>query len=164
MFFSIVWTFLLGLAFLHAQILVMPAFAIAGVIPSILIPWLIYTVWTRPRNHALILLFIIGAMHDTLNPATFGMSALVFCLLGISINEFRKPFEADSTVAKLLTIAMANLVYTLIQLLVFGLSYGFGSTLLSLSLIGFVYNLAFSFVVFWTMQLISKVRLSIAHD
>lgn len=164
MIISILWTVLLSLAFLYAQILVMPAFAIANVIPNLLIPWLIYTVWTRPRNHALILIFFIGALYDTLNPATFGMYAFVFCLLGISINEFRKPFEVDSTVAKLLTIGVANLIYILIQLLVFGLAYGFGTKLLTLSLIGFIYNLAFSFVVFWTMQLLSKVRLSIAHD
>lgn len=164
MILGIIWTFLLGLAFLYTQILVMPAFAIANVIPNILLPWLIYMVWNRPRDHALILIFIIGAMYDTLNPATFGMYALIFCLLGISIDIFRKPFEVDSTVAKLLTIGMANIVFILIQLLVFGLAYGFGNSLLFLSLIGFIYNLALSFVVFWSMQLLSKVRLSIAHD
>lgn len=117
-----------------------------------------------PRNHALILLFLIGAMYDTLNPITFGMHAFTFVLLGICVDQFRKPFEVDSIVAKLLTIGVANLIFSLIQLLVFGLAYGFGGNLLSLSLGAFFYNLIISFVVFWSMQLISKLRLSIAHD
>ena len=152
----------MGLAFLYCQILVMPAFSILGVIPNILIPWLIYLVWTRERNHALILVFIIGAMFDTVNPATLGMHALVFCLLALAIDIFRKPFETDSVVAKLLTIALVNIIFSLIQLLIFGMSYGFGKGLMTLTLIGFVYNLVISFVVFWSMQLLSKLRLTIA--
>jgi rod shape-determining protein MreD len=164
MIVSILWTFLLGLAFLYGQILVMPVFAISSVIPSILLPWLIYLVWTRPRNHALILGFVIGAMYDTVNPSTFGMHALLFSLLGITIDVFRKPFEADSVVAKILTIALANLIYSFIQILVFGLAYGFDNKLMVLSLIGFVYNICTSFVVFWGMQFLSKLRLTFAND
>ncbi len=164
MILSIIWTALLGIAYLYAQILIMPAFALANVTPNILIPWLIYMVWTRPRNHALIMLFIIGALYDTLNPSTFGMYAFLFCVLGLGIDAFRKPFEVDSIVAKLLTIGVANLVFAIIQMLVLGLAYGFDSKLISLSGIGLLYNLIFSFVVFWSLQLLSKVRLSIAHD
>lgn len=142
----------------------MPALSIASVIPNVLIPWLIYTVWTRQRNHALILVFIIGALYDTINPITFGMHAFTFVLLGVCVDQFRKPFEADSVVAKLLTIGVANIIFSLIQVLVYGLAYGFGAKLVTLNLGAFVYNLIISFVVFWSMQLISKLRLSIAHD
>lgn len=164
MLLSIIWTALLGLVFLYGQILVMPVFTISGVIPNILLPWLIYLVWTRERNHALILAFVIGAMFDSVNAATFGMYALLFVLLGIAIDAFRKPFEVDSVVAKLLTIALANIIFSFVQLLIFGIAYGFGNKLLLLSLIGFVYNLCLSFVVFWSMQLLSKVRLTFAND
>lgn len=164
MILGIIWTAILGIVYFYVQILVMPAFAIAHVTPNILIPWLIYMVWTRPRNHALIMLFLIGAMYDSLNPDTFGLYSFMFCVLGVSIDAFRKPFEVDSTVAKLLTIGVANILFTTIQFLVFGLAYGFDNKLISLSGIGFAYNLVFSFVVFWSLQLLSKVRLSIAHD
>lgn len=164
MILSILWTYLLGLAYLYAQLLVMPALAISGVIPSVLLPWLIYLVWTRSRDHALILGFVIGIMFDTTHPDTFGMHALLFCLLTLAIDAFRKPFEVDSGVAKVLTIALANLIFSLVQLVIYGMAYGFGGKLLLLSLGGFLYNLLFSFAVFWGMQLLSKVRLTIAHD
>lgn len=164
MFISILWTFILGLAFLYTQLLVMPAFAIAGVIPNVLIPWLIYLVWTRPKNHALILVFIIGAMFDTTHPETFGMHALLFCLLALAIDAFRKPFEVDSVVAKMLTIGIANLAFSLIQVVIYGMAFGFDGALMLMSMGGFLYNLAISFVVFWGMQFLSKVRLIYAHD
>ncbi len=164
MILSILWTFLLGLAYLYAQLLVMPVLEISGVIPNVLLPWLIYLVWTRSRDHALILGFVIGTMFDATHPDTFGMHALLFCLLTLAIDAFRKPFEVDSIVAKILTIGLANLIFSLVQLVIFGMAYGFGGKLMLLSLGGFLYNLLFSFVVFWGMQLLSKVRLTIVHD
>lgn len=164
MLLGIIWTFIQGMIFLYLQVLVMPAFAIARVIPNLFIPWVIYLVWTRPRTHVLILVFIIGAMFDTLNPATFGMHALLFCVLVILIDLFRKPFEADSVVAKLLALALANIIFGIIQLVVMGLTHGFTGELMTLTLISFIYNLFISFVVFWSMQLLSKLRLSVVHD
>jgi len=164
MIISILWTFLLGLVFLYAQLLIMPAFAIAGVIPNVLIPWLIYLVWTRPLKHAMILAFIIAVLFDTTHPDTFGMHALLFCLLTIAIDAFRKPFEVDSVVAKLLTIGLANIIFSVVQNIIFGMAYGFTSSLMILSMGSFLYNLIISFVVFWSMQLLSKVRLIIVHD
>lgn len=164
MLLSIIWTFILGMIFLYLQVLAMPAFAIAQVIPNLLIPWVIYLVWTRPRTHVLILVFIVGAMFDTLNPASFGMHALLFCLLAILIDLFRKPFEADSVVAKMLAIALANVIFGIIQLVVLGLTHGFTGELMTLTMISFIYNLFTSFVVFWSMQLLSKLRLIVVHD
>lgn len=164
MVLGILWTFFMGIVFLYLQVLAMPAFAIAQVIPNILIPWIIYLVWTRPRTQVLIMVFIIGAMYDTLNPATFGMHALLFCVLAILIDLFRKPFEADSVVAKMLTIALANVIFEIIQVVVLGMVHGFGSELMTLSLISFIYNVVISFVVFWSMQLLSKLRLTVVHD
>ena len=105
-----IWSFILGLFFLYLQILVMPALALFKAIPFILLPWMIYIVWTRPRNFALIVVFIIGMMFDTVNPMTFGFYSLLFCLLVLVIQEFRKPFEAESGVDKLLAIGIANFI------------------------------------------------------
>jgi len=80
------------------------------------------------------------------------------------LEEFRKPFEEDSLVAKILTILLANLVFHLIQLLIFGVSYEFSSRLLVTNLIGFAYNLLVSFAVFWAMQFLSRLRIVVARD
>ena len=159
-----IWSFILGLFFLYLQILVLPAFALFSVIPNILLPWLIYTVWSRPRDLALIVVFIIGLMYDSVNPMTFGLYAFVFCLLVLAINEFRKPFETESFVAKMLTIGIVNLLFSVIQLLVFGVTFSFAGLLLTKSLLGFGYNILLSIIVFWGLQLLSKVRLSISND
>jgi rod shape-determining protein MreD len=142
----------------------MPALSIGRIIPNILIPWLIYIVWMREQNMALISGFIIGLLYDTLNPSTFGMHALLFSLMGLVINFLRIPFERDSLVAKLLTIGMANLLYSLLSLITYGFVWGFEAKLYTLILSAFVYNLLFSLVIFGTMQLISHLRLIVVHD
>ena len=159
-----IWSFILGLFFLYLQILVMPALALFKAIPFILLPWMIYIVWTRPRNFALIVVFIIGMMFDTVNPMSFGFYSLLFCLLVLVIQEFRKHFEAESGVAKLLAIGIANFIFSVLQLVMYGVTFGFDGELLAKSLVGFGYNVIVSIVVFWSMQLISKVRLTINND
>lgn len=157
-------SFLLGLVFLYLQVLVIPALAIGKVSPNILIPWLIYVIWTKPKNMAMILGFAIGMLYDTLYPSTFGMHALIFVILGIVVNIFRIPFEQDSVVAKLLAIGVSNILFSLLNLITFGLVWGFEAKLYFLVGGGFLYNLLFSLAIFWSMQLISRLRLIIVHE
>lgn len=164
MFLKGLRTFFLGLVFLYIQILVMPVIALGSVIPLILLPWLIYVVWSRPPAIALVVSFWVALMYDTLNPATFGMHALLFCFLAVLINFLRIPFEQDSMVAKLIAIATSNLVFALLSLLGNGISWGFDAILYRLSGLALLYNLFFSFVVFFAMQLISKLRLIVVND
>lgn len=158
------WSFALGIIFLYAQLLLMPAFELFGVIPCILVPWLIYLVWTREIRSVLIIGFVIGLMYDTTQPASFGLHALLFVILAFSLDQFRKPFEADSVVARMLTILLANLIFHLIQVLVLGVTWEFDSQLLLVNAIGFCYDLVLSFAIFWAMQFLSRLRLVIVHD
>jgi rod shape-determining protein MreD len=142
----------------------MPALRILGVTPLLLLPWLIYVVWTRDQVVALPVAFLVGLMYDTLNPSTFGMHALIFCLLAILINVLRIPFEQDSVVAKLIAISSSNLIFSLLSFVGMGIAWGFEGKLFRLSLGAFFYNLIFSLLIFALMQLISRLRLIIIHD
>jgi len=164
MIWKYLWVWLTGLFFLYLQLLLMPAFELAGVIPNLLVPWIIYLIWKHPRDLALIVGVLIGAMYDITQPSLFGLTALTFLLLGMALSEFRKPFEAESTVAKMLTLLLANLIFYLMQWLVIGVGQGFTAQLTGLNLIAFLYNLGISFVVFWSLQLLSRMRLVIASE
>lgn len=164
MIWKYLWAWLMGLVFLYAQLLIMPAFELAGAIPNILVPWMIYLIWSRERDLALIVGCLIGAMYDVTQPAQFGLSPFTFLLLGMATSEFRKPFEAESKLARMLTLLLANIVFYLMQWLVLGVGHGFTGQLASLNLIAFAYNLAISFVVFWSLQLLSRMRLVIVSD
>jgi len=159
-----IWAFLLGLSYLYLQLLVMPALELFGVIPNILIPWLVYLVWTRELKPVLISGFIIGLMYDTTMPESFGARAFIFVLLALATDQFRRPFESESVIARILTLVVANLIYHLAELLVLGVVYGFGQGLLGLAGIAFVYDLAFSFIIFWSLQFLSRLRVVSVHD
>lgn len=150
--------------FLYIQILAMSALTIGNIVPLILLPWLIATVWKHPQEISLPVVFLIGLMYDTQLPETFGMHALLFCLLAVLINTLRIPFEQDSVVAKLIAIGSSNLVFALLSMLGFGISWGFDSKLYWLSLAAFFYNLIFSLLVFAIMQLISHLRLVVVNE
>ena len=154
-----IWTFILGLLCFYAQVLLLPAFELFGVIPNILIAWVVYLVWTREMTPALIVIFIIGLLYDTTQPESFGMHALVLLLIAIILYQFRKPFESESVLARMLSLVLANVIIQVVGWLVLGVVYGFGGELVILSLIGLGYNLAISFVVFWLMQLVARLRI-----
>ena len=159
-----IWTFVFGLICFYLQVLVMPAFELFNVIPNILIPWVVYLIWTRELNPLLVVVFIIGLLYDTTLPESFGMNALVLLLIAIAVDQFRRPFESESVLARMLSLLLANLIYGLIGGLVFGVENGFNAELIGLSLIGMAYNLVISFVVFWIMQLVSRLRIVMVDD
>lgn len=158
------WTFVIGLIFLYLQLLVVPALELWGVLPNILIPCFLYLLWTREINPVLVVGFVIGLLYDTTQPESFGLHALIFVLMVLGSDWFRRPFEAASVVARILTLVIANLIFHLVEFLVLGVIHDFPQVLLRLSGIAFVYDLAFSFVIFWVMQFLSRLRLVVAHD
>ncbi|PKN78426.1 MAG: rod shape-determining protein MreD [Candidatus Cloacimonetes bacterium HGW-Cloacimonetes-1] len=164
MAFKYLGSFLLGLVFLYLQWIIMPFLQIGGVTPNILLPWLIYTVWNRQFNVALVSVFVIALLYDVTYPLTFGVNSLIFVLLCVGIDLFRIPFEAKSVVAKILTIVLVNVLWSAIMHLVLGMFYGYGVDLTILTMIRFGYNIIFSFAIFWSMQFLSRLKLIVIHE
>lgn len=159
-----IWAIVQGLAFLYVQVLFAPALEIWGVYPNILLPWMIYTVWKKPFVLAISVSFGIALLYDSTYPGLFGLQALLFVALAVCIDLFRIPFEEQSVVARVLTLALVNLIYALVMYMAMGLLNGFDATLRLISLWGFAYNLVSSFVVFWSMIFLAKLRIEIVHE
>ena len=159
MIFKALTSWLVGLLFLYIQIILMPLVGIAGTIPNILLPWAVFLIWSRSRDMALIVSFIITVMYDTTQPYLFGLTPLLFLIIGLSISELRKPFEVESKAARMISLVLANLIWYLAQWLTLGIEYGFTSQLAIVNLIAFMYNLFISLVVFWALYLITGMRL-----
>ena len=153
------WSWFFGLIFLYIQLMLMPMISIADWIPNILLPWAVFLIWTRPRDMALVVTFIITVMYDTTQPGLFGYTPLMFLIIGLAVSEVRKPFEADSKAAMMISLAMANLIWFLALWLTLGITNGFSLRLATLNLIAFFYNLVISFVVYWLLYIASRLRL-----
>ena len=63
MFLKGLWTFLLGIVFVYLQVLLMPIFSIWSITPLILLPWLIYMVWTSDQVIALPVAFLFRCLY-----------------------------------------------------------------------------------------------------
>jgi rod shape-determining protein MreD len=108
--------------------------------------------------------FLIGLLYDTTLPESFGLHAFIFVLIAFGADQFRKPFESESAVSKVLTLLLANIIFHLVGLLVLGVVYSFDAQLVRLTGIAFLYNFAVSFVAFWLMQFMSRLRLVVVRD
>lgn len=164
MYIGALISFLSGLFFLYAQLIIVPSISIAGVAPLLLLPWMLNVVWQRDWQVALPVVFIIGLMYDTLNPQSFGTHAFIFIILAVVIDLLRIPFEQDSIAAKLIAIGSVNLIYSLLLLLISGLSWGFDLQLYQNILILFVYNLIFGTIIFGLIQIFSRLRIVVRHE
>jgi len=161
---KIIWLLVQGLIFLYIQLLLMPAFEIFSVIPSLLLPWMIYSVWKKPFEIVVPIVFVIALMYDLSNPLLFGLQAMSFMILCIGIDVFRIPFEASSTVAKVFAVVLSNLLYSVLGVFVHGMILGFASDTILVYLIAFLINTVFSFVIFWAMEFLSKLRIIVADQ
>lgn len=164
MYIGALISFLSGIVFLYAQLIIVPSISIAGVTPMILLPWMINVIWQRDWKVSLPVVFVIGLMYDTLNPWSFGLHALLFTILAVVIDLLRIPFEQDSIAAKLIVIGSVNVIYSLLLLMISGLKWGFDLALYQNSLILFVYNLLFGTFIFGLIQVICKLRIVVRHD
>lgn len=161
---SFIYSFVSGLFFLYLQVLFMQELAIMNVVPMILLPWLIDTVWRHPWEVSIPSVFLIALLYDSLNPLSFGLTLLIFIVLTIVIDWLKTPFEHDSVLAKFIAIISCNLLYCLMNLLAYGLMWKFSQSLLSACFGSFVYNLIFCTIIFWAIQLITRLRLVLKND
>jgi len=159
-----IWTILKGIIFLYVQILIMPNLELWGVIPNIVLPWMIYTVWKKPFQLAVISGFVIALMYDVAYPVFFGFNSLIFMIVAIVIDLFRIPFEEQSVMARMLTLVLVNFVVAILNLLTFGISGGFGLALYISTTVAFFYNLGSSFAIFWMMIFLAKLRIVATHE
>lgn len=159
LFWLILRTFISGVIILYMQVLVMPGLAIAGIIPNLFLGWLVYQVWSKPRQAVIPIAFIVGLCFDLLTPEMLGLQALIFVLLAIGIDEFHKPLDKESIISILITIGLANLVYALAMYLVYGVQSGFGMSLFLSFLVMLCYNLVSSVLVSAVYFFVSRLKL-----
>lgn len=156
-------TLLSGIIILYAQILFMPKLSIAGIYPNLFLGWMVFEVWRKPVNLVLPIIFILGICYDLTMPTMLGMHTLIFVLLTVGIDEFRRPLEKDSYITMAITVGLVALIYSLLILLIYGIQSGF-TLVLFLSFLGmFFYNLICTTLLVALFLFLSHLRLDFRH-
>jgi len=156
-------TLIAGLIIMYLQILLVQKFSIAGVMPNLFLGWLAFEVGRKPLNMLIPIIFILGICYDLTMPSMLGMQTIIFILLTVGIDEFRRPLEKDSYITTGITIGLACLVYSLYVFIVYGIHSGF-SLLLFVYFWGmFFYNLITAALMTAFLILLSHLRLDFRH-
>jgi rod shape-determining protein MreD len=141
----------------------MPSLSIAGIIPNLFLGWMVFEVWRKPVNVILPIIFVLGICYDLTMPTMLGLHTLIFVLLTVGIDEFRRPLEKDSYITMAITVGLVALVYSLYIFLVYGIQAGF-TLMLFLSFLGmFFYNLIITTLLVAVFLFISHLRLDFRH-
>ncbi len=163
MIWKYVRTFFSGIIILYLQVLVMPKFAAAGVIPNLFLGWIVYQVLNRDLRYLAPVLLIIGICYDLTIPNMLGLQSMLFILLAIVVEEFHRPLEKESYLTMLITLVLINLIYAALIYLVYGVQAGFSGGLFLSFLVMVFYNFFGSVIVLAVFIFVSHLRLDIAH-
>ena len=154
-------------------------------VPNLLLPVVIYFSTTRSNITGLILGFILGVVLDLNAPSTFGISTLLFVLLGFFFGEIKSklypPTNAhtpmhwwwgnalveginrEQKVFLLLLIFFANLFYFLFSNLLFVI-FQEGQAILFMKIIFLTfYNSCYSAIIIFLIFLIDNLQISIKN-
>jgi rod shape-determining protein MreD len=163
-YWLIIRTMLSGIVILYLQVLLMPRLSIGNVTPNLFLGWIVYQVWRKPVSVLVPIIFILGLCYDLTNPTLLGIQTAVFIILAVGVDEFHRPLEKDSFITMAITLGLANLVYSLLMYVIYGLQSGFSFNLL-LHILGMTsYNLGISALLTAALVSISHLKLDFRHE
>jgi rod shape-determining protein MreD len=162
-YWLVVRTLISGIIILYLQVLLMPRFAIAGIVPNLFLGWIVYQVWRKPVNLLAPMIFVLGLCYDLTMPSTLGLQTALFILLAVGVDEFHRPLEKDSYITMAITLGLVCIAYSLMMYVVYGLQSGFSPKLV-VTLLGMtLYNLIVCSLLTVVLVFISNLKLDFRH-
>jgi rod shape-determining protein MreD len=107
----------IALALLLLQILFLPFVSLAGFLPDVFVPWIVYVALRRGQLEATVLGFAVGILQDTAATQFFGLAALAKTIAGFLAGYFFNENTTEQALGSyryLLIIAFCSLVHNLL--------------------------------------------------
>lgn len=92
-------------------------FTIAGISPNIFIILILFLGLFTNNKFSIILSLLIGATLDLVSTKTFGVTAVMFCLIAVLAGYFDKNFSKENRVSILILVVGMTIFYELITYL-----------------------------------------------
>jgi rod shape-determining protein MreD len=107
----------LALAILLLQTLFLPFVSLAGFLPDLFLPWIVYVALRRGQLEATVLGFAVGVLQDAAAAQFFGLAALAKTIAGFLAGYFFNENTTEQTLGSyryLLIIAFCSLAHNLV--------------------------------------------------
>lgn len=96
------------------QTTVLPAFALAGVTPNLLLILTVSASYHKGSNQGMVTGFLSGLLLDICYGSVLGVNALMFLLIGYLCGYASKLYRREDTVLALMLVACGEMVYELL--------------------------------------------------
>ncbi|MCK4956795.1 MAG: rod shape-determining protein MreD [Candidatus Cloacimonetes bacterium] len=155
----IIW----GVISLYFQILISPKLVIGGIMPNILLAYLIFVSINLSSTPALLISFFVGLIVDVLQPSMFGAYTSIFIIISFIIIQFHMNLDKTQILLVLLSIVLINFIYSFLISLFYFFQTEFTLNLFLNTFFAFLYNSGFSLVFLYLFVLIDKLKIGF-HD
>lgn len=155
----IIW----GVISLYFQILISPKLVIGGIMPNILLAYLIFVSINLSSTPALLISFFVGLIVDVFQPSMFGAYTSIFIIISFIIIQFHMNLDKTQILLVLLSIVLINFIYSFLISLFYFFQTEFTLNLFLNTFFAFLYNSGFSLVFLYLFVLIDKLKIGF-HD
>ncbi len=149
--------YFLGIVFLYAQMLMGDSLSIAGVVPNLLLGYIIFMSTRISLNASVVIAFLFGLAFDLTYPYHLGLGSMALVLIAALVNVYHPLLNKEKPAYVALGVLLMNLVFfvlfSLYQLVAY---HDFGFLVLKFPL-SLIYNSVISFVIVSVLAFFSRL-------
>ncbi|MCD4650875.1 MAG: rod shape-determining protein MreD [Candidatus Cloacimonetes bacterium] len=153
--------FLLGLLMLYTQFIFAPHIAIAGIIPNLLIAYVIFISTRLSQTAATVLTFFIIIAFDVQMPCTFGLHTTVLLSVAWFISRYHAAINKEKLISVSLSILLVVFSYISLTTLFSLISTQIVGANPYLFVLNVFYNTGITIVLVYFFNLLSYLRITL---
>ncbi len=160
----VVGYYLLGILFLYMQILLGESLSIAGVIPNLLLGYIVFSSTKLSLNFSVILAFLFGLAFDLTYPLQLGLGSMTMVLIAALVNLYHPSLNKEKPTYIALGVLAINVLYFFLLSLYHLIAYKYTGFLLLQLPLSVVYNTVISFIIVSALAFINRLGIYVRDD
>jgi len=154
----------MGILLLYLQVIIAPDLSIFGIVPNIMLAFVIFLSMNVSFLASMTMLFIVGVMQDITTPNLLGINTLCYIILAWIVSSYHESLDKEKFLSHLIIIGIVNLIYGFIFFIVQLVMTGYSIKLIPLFFFNIIYNIAFSIVFTFILSVLFRMKISLHED
>lgn len=151
----------LAVAVLYLQLLAAPHISIIGVMPNLMLAWVLLAAVKLPRSQALILAFLLGVAYDLTSPLSLGLFATLLTIAAEVVHRLHNSWNKSNMVNVVLGVFLLNAGWGFL-FAVFHVFAGHGMPLSFAQLtVGLLWQTVSGVIALYFLLLLDRLRLHV---
>jgi rod shape-determining protein MreD len=155
---------LFAIILLYLQVLFIVPIKTIGLIPNLLIAYIVYLSIYINQTPALIIAFLLGLALDLTTPFTLGVNCGLFVILTKVVYSTHSLIDKEKITNNLLAIFFVNLIYYFFTYVAQSIADSFSANMLWQFLLNTIVNSILSFIIAYILVILHKLKLVVDEN